>query len=157
MFDTERRLRYHFVGIGGIGMSALAQITKSQGHFVGGSDRKWRRRRRSRRTRGCPHDKSCGTVAPRKRARTLPRKRKWSSIRPWRCSSDMVVCRNIWPERSPVMVLYTCSIISVMATRVSTEPPGMHTENTEHLSAQENLRRRGQRSERALTRVEREH
>ncbi len=40
MFDTERRLRYHFVGIGGIGMSALAQITKSQGHFVGGSDRR---------------------------------------------------------------------------------------------------------------------
>jgi len=40
MFDTERRLRYHFVGIGGIGMSALAQITKSQGHVVGGSDRR---------------------------------------------------------------------------------------------------------------------
>ncbi len=40
MFDTERRLRYHFVGIGGIGMSALAQITKSQGHVVSGSDRR---------------------------------------------------------------------------------------------------------------------
>jgi len=40
MFDTKKNLRYHFVGIGGIGMSALAQITKSQGHFVGGSDRR---------------------------------------------------------------------------------------------------------------------
>ncbi|MCR4289005.1 MAG: UDP-N-acetylmuramate--L-alanine ligase [Candidatus Scalindua sp.] len=40
MSDIKKSLRYHFVGIGGIGMSALAQITKSQGHFVGGSDRK---------------------------------------------------------------------------------------------------------------------
>ncbi|MBZ0109760.1 MAG: UDP-N-acetylmuramate--L-alanine ligase [Candidatus Scalindua rubra] len=40
MSDIKRGLRYHFVGIGGIGMSALAQITKSQGHFVGGSDRR---------------------------------------------------------------------------------------------------------------------
>ena len=40
MFDTKKSLRYHFVGIGGIGMSALAQIIKSQGHFVGGSDRR---------------------------------------------------------------------------------------------------------------------
>ncbi|MBT3879614.1 MAG: UDP-N-acetylmuramate--L-alanine ligase [Candidatus Scalindua sp.] len=40
MFDTKRSLRYHFVGIGGIGMSALAQIIKSLGHFVGGSDRR---------------------------------------------------------------------------------------------------------------------
>ncbi len=40
MVDEKKRLRYHFVGIGGIGMSALAQITKSQGHFVGGSDRR---------------------------------------------------------------------------------------------------------------------
>ncbi len=40
MVDIKKRLRYHFVGIGGIGMSALAQITKLQGHFVGGSDRR---------------------------------------------------------------------------------------------------------------------
>ncbi|MEE8597137.1 MAG: UDP-N-acetylmuramate--L-alanine ligase [bacterium] len=40
MFDIKKSLRYHFVGIGGIGMSALAQITKSQGHYVGGSDRR---------------------------------------------------------------------------------------------------------------------
>ncbi len=40
MFDTKRSLRYHFVGIGGIGMSALAQIIQSQGLFVGGSDRR---------------------------------------------------------------------------------------------------------------------
>ena len=40
MSDIKTSLRYHFVGIGGIGMSALAQITKSQGHFVGGSDRR---------------------------------------------------------------------------------------------------------------------
>ena len=40
MVDIKKSLRYHFVGIGGIGMSALAQITKSQGHFVGGSDRR---------------------------------------------------------------------------------------------------------------------
>jgi len=39
MRDTKKRLRYHFVGIGGIGMSALAQVVKSQGHFVSGSDR----------------------------------------------------------------------------------------------------------------------
>ncbi|MBT3354039.1 MAG: hypothetical protein HN402_03885, partial [Candidatus Scalindua sp.] len=32
MFDMKKSLKYHFVGIGGIGMSALAQITKSQGH-----------------------------------------------------------------------------------------------------------------------------
>ena len=40
MFDIKKSLKYHFVGIGGIGMSALAQITKSQGHVVGGSDRR---------------------------------------------------------------------------------------------------------------------
>jgi len=40
MIDIKKSLRYHFVGIGGIGMSALAQITKSQGHLVGGSDRR---------------------------------------------------------------------------------------------------------------------
>lgn len=32
---------YHFVGIGGIGMSALAQILKEQGHNVSGSDRNY--------------------------------------------------------------------------------------------------------------------
>ncbi len=40
MSDTKEKIRYHFVGIGGIGMSALAQIIKSQGHFVSGSDRR---------------------------------------------------------------------------------------------------------------------
>ncbi|ODS32797.1 MAG: UDP-N-acetylmuramate:L-alanine ligase [Candidatus Scalindua rubra] len=40
MFDTKGKSRYHLVGIGGVGMSALAQIVKSQGHFVSGSDRK---------------------------------------------------------------------------------------------------------------------
>ncbi len=40
MSDTKKKLRYHFVGLGGIGMSALAQIIKSQGHFVSGSDRR---------------------------------------------------------------------------------------------------------------------
>jgi len=39
MRNTKKRLRYHFVGIGGIGMSALAQVIKTQGHFVSGSDR----------------------------------------------------------------------------------------------------------------------
>lgn len=39
MSDTKEKLRYHFVGIGGIGMSALAQVIKSKGHFVSGSDR----------------------------------------------------------------------------------------------------------------------
>ncbi|MCF6150299.1 MAG: UDP-N-acetylmuramate--L-alanine ligase [Candidatus Kuenenia sp.] len=32
---------YHFVGIGGIGMSAIAQILKEQGHNVSGSDRSY--------------------------------------------------------------------------------------------------------------------
>ena len=40
MSNTKEKLSYHFVGIGGIGMSALAQIIKSQGHFVSGSDRR---------------------------------------------------------------------------------------------------------------------
>ena len=39
MRDTKKKQKYHFVGIGGIGMSALAQVVKSQGHFVSGSDR----------------------------------------------------------------------------------------------------------------------
>ncbi len=41
MSDTKEKLRYHFVGIGGIGMSALAQIIKSQGHYVSGTDRRY--------------------------------------------------------------------------------------------------------------------
>ena len=32
---------YHFIGIGGIGMSSLAQILKTQGHNVAGSDRSY--------------------------------------------------------------------------------------------------------------------
>lgn len=32
-------LSYHFVGVGGIGMSAIAQVLKEQGHTVSGSDR----------------------------------------------------------------------------------------------------------------------
>ncbi len=40
MSDLGKNLRYHFVGLGGIGMSALAQIIKTQGHYVGGSDRR---------------------------------------------------------------------------------------------------------------------
>ncbi len=40
MSDINKKLRYHFVGLGGIGMSALAQIIKSQGHLVSGSDRR---------------------------------------------------------------------------------------------------------------------
>ncbi len=40
MSDLEKKLRYHFVGLGGIGMSALAQIIKTQGHYVSGSDRR---------------------------------------------------------------------------------------------------------------------
>lgn len=39
MDRNKEALTYHFVGIGGIGMSALAQIMKSQGHKVSGSDR----------------------------------------------------------------------------------------------------------------------
>ena len=34
-----RKHSYHFVGIGGIGMSAIAQILRGQGHTVSGSDR----------------------------------------------------------------------------------------------------------------------
>ncbi|MDR4504614.1 MAG: UDP-N-acetylmuramate--L-alanine ligase [Candidatus Scalindua sp.] len=39
MHRGKEVLTYHFVGIGGIGMSALAQIMKAQGHNVSGSDR----------------------------------------------------------------------------------------------------------------------
>lgn len=38
--DAKKTLKYHFVGIGGIGMSALAQVVKFKGHAVSGSDRK---------------------------------------------------------------------------------------------------------------------
>ncbi len=41
MSDTKKKLRYHFVGLGGIGMSALAQIIKYQRHIVSGSDRRY--------------------------------------------------------------------------------------------------------------------
>lgn len=34
-------LSYHFVGVGGIGMSAIAQVLKKQGHTVSGSDRNY--------------------------------------------------------------------------------------------------------------------
>uniref|UniRef100_UPI00403ABC7B UDP-N-acetylmuramate--L-alanine ligase n=1 Tax=Candidatus Loosdrechtia sp. TaxID=3101272 RepID=UPI00403ABC7B len=34
-------LSYHFVGVGGIGMSAIAQVLKEQGHTVSGSDRNY--------------------------------------------------------------------------------------------------------------------
>ncbi|MDR4499066.1 MAG: Mur ligase family protein [Candidatus Scalindua sp.] len=39
MHSNKGGLKYHFVGIGGVGMSALAQIMKAQGHWVSGSDR----------------------------------------------------------------------------------------------------------------------
>ncbi len=35
----KRKKRFHFVGIGGIGMSGLAEILLSMGHWVSGSDR----------------------------------------------------------------------------------------------------------------------
>ncbi len=37
--DDVRKFSYHFTGIGGIGMSAIAQVLKEQGHRVSGSDR----------------------------------------------------------------------------------------------------------------------
>lgn len=37
--DNSKKYSYHFVGIGGIGMSAIAQVLKEQGHMVSGSDR----------------------------------------------------------------------------------------------------------------------
>ncbi len=36
-----KRLSYHFIGIGGIGMSAIAQVMKEQGQVVSGSDRNY--------------------------------------------------------------------------------------------------------------------
>ncbi|WP_169703905.1 Mur ligase domain-containing protein [Candidatus Kuenenia stuttgartensis] len=35
----ENPCYYHLVGIGGIGMSAIAQVLKEMGHHVSGSDR----------------------------------------------------------------------------------------------------------------------
>ncbi len=40
MTDLKQYKHIHFVGIGGIGVSAIAEITKSQGHMVTGSDMK---------------------------------------------------------------------------------------------------------------------
>jgi UDP-N-acetylmuramate--alanine ligase len=39
--EDLRRFSYHFIGIGGIGMSAIAQVLKEQGHIVSGSDRNY--------------------------------------------------------------------------------------------------------------------
>lgn len=36
--DSEK-FSYHFTGVGGIGMSAIAQVLKGQGHIISGSDR----------------------------------------------------------------------------------------------------------------------
>ncbi|UJS21279.1 MAG: UDP-N-acetylmuramate--L-alanine ligase [Candidatus Brocadia sp.] len=38
-YDDLKKCSYHFVGVGGIGMSAIAQVLKAQGHMVSGSDR----------------------------------------------------------------------------------------------------------------------
>ncbi|MBQ1377267.1 MAG: NAD(P)-binding domain-containing protein, partial [Lachnospiraceae bacterium] len=40
MIDLEKYRHYHFIGIGGIGMSALAEILLSEGYQVSGSDMK---------------------------------------------------------------------------------------------------------------------
>ena len=40
MIDLEKYRHYHFIGIGGIGMSALAEILLSDGYKVTGSDMK---------------------------------------------------------------------------------------------------------------------
>lgn len=42
--DNPGKLSYHFTGIGGIGMSAIAQVLKEQGHRVSGSDRNFDKR-----------------------------------------------------------------------------------------------------------------
>ncbi|MCB7130136.1 MAG: hypothetical protein J3T61_11430, partial [Candidatus Brocadiales bacterium] len=39
MKTTNGSLSYHFVGLGGSGMSALAQVLRARGHRVSGSDR----------------------------------------------------------------------------------------------------------------------
>ena len=36
-----KKFSYHFIGVGGIGMSAIAQVLKEQGHIVSGSDRNY--------------------------------------------------------------------------------------------------------------------
>src|SRR3990167_2689849 len=36
-----KKFSYHFVGVGGIGMSAIAQVLREQGHIVSGSDRNY--------------------------------------------------------------------------------------------------------------------
>lgn len=41
--NSNHPFSYHFVGIGGIGMSAIAQVLKEQGHIVSGSDRNYDR------------------------------------------------------------------------------------------------------------------
>ena len=43
MTDAPARLRYHFSGIAGAGMNPLAQLMKSRGHLVQGSDRSFDR------------------------------------------------------------------------------------------------------------------
>lgn len=44
----SREISYHFVGVGGIGMSAIAQVLREKGHIVSGSDRNY--------DRGIAHD-----------------------------------------------------------------------------------------------------
>ncbi|HHT9114207.1 MAG: UDP-N-acetylmuramate--L-alanine ligase [Planctomycetes bacterium] len=39
--DDLKKFSYHFVGVGGIGMSAIAQVLSEQGHTVSGSDRNY--------------------------------------------------------------------------------------------------------------------
>ena len=40
-WDDLKKFSYHFVGVGGIGMSAIAQVLREQGHIVSGSDRNY--------------------------------------------------------------------------------------------------------------------
>ncbi len=39
--DDLKKFSYHFIGVGGIGMSAIAQVLSEQGHTVSGSDRNY--------------------------------------------------------------------------------------------------------------------
>ncbi|TVM00924.1 MAG: UDP-N-acetylmuramate--alanine ligase [Candidatus Brocadia sp. WS118] len=39
IYDDVKKCSYHFIGVGGIGMSAIAQVLREQGHRVSGSDR----------------------------------------------------------------------------------------------------------------------
>lgn len=41
---NSKGLSYHFTGVGGIGMSAIAQVLRKQGHIVSGSDRNYDRK-----------------------------------------------------------------------------------------------------------------